>query len=647
MGTFLLIKIGNALCVHKMLLLSAGCLLISFLHSLTEANSAHLPRMIFTDKEITIKRVPLPGHDVPVWILLEDQPDNVTVIGQTTVTSYNFQNPEKTLLERKVLWKQCINSSPQEDCSYNITVVHKMKKASQVFVCGTNDRETVCCDMNLSDDPPKCSPRMGDIQNSISRFVIKEGEPSALMESAESADLYITRSGSQSHVGIHKFGKNRVGPSDHNKEQHYVGLIFSRRTNDSSQDKVYAFYKERNNDPGLYSGMWLPFVTQVCMADIGGPKNQLQFKWTSQMYTRLFCGDTKSKQHFSELVDVATVHADRWQDTRVYALFRNEWGMSAVCVYIIQDIDHVFTTSPLKSDGTDKTKKRPRTCIKDSTLTPSEALRITSEMEQWVQPMNNSGPLLFNHHNYTHIYVDSSQYKQNYHHIVLFLSLNNGAIHKMMQNKTQAFIITEYRPFNHHTHILSMTLHPSSRKLYVNSRSELVQLDVTNCVQYGHSCEDCVLASDPYCGWNGTHCIPETHGTLHNVATRTCSISPNLEAFRYPTDTYADKDVDSITLPSESKYFLQCPMSSHHAQYTWYHHENSISCSLKEHNCLLLINSMGPEQEGIYKCVSEEMGYTKVLAVYRLALSNKTASRSSRPLVWVWLLAVLIKHLSC
>lgn len=51
----------------------------------------------------------------------------------------------------------------------------------------------------------------------------------------------------------------------------------------------------------------------------------LQFTWTSQLYVRLFCGDANNKQHFSELVDVATVHAEQRQDTRVYALFRNEW----------------------------------------------------------------------------------------------------------------------------------------------------------------------------------------------------------------------------------------------------------------------------------------------------------------------------------
>lgn len=48
-------------------------------------------------------------------------------------------------------------------------------------------------------------------------------------------------------------------------EQHYVGLVLSRREDNHLQDKVYAFYNEKNRDTGLSSEMWLPYVTQVCM----------------------------------------------------------------------------------------------------------------------------------------------------------------------------------------------------------------------------------------------------------------------------------------------------------------------------------------------------------------------------------------------
>ncbi|XP_034385557.1 semaphorin-7A-like [Cyclopterus lumpus] len=623
------------------------------LRSLT-ATTTLLPRMTFTEKETAMKRLPLPGHHAPIEIVVEGEPDTVIAAGPKHLNSLNFQNPQKTPVEIHVLWTECIDPGPpptlRADCNYNITLVHKREEANQLFLCGTNGKETLCCDMNLSEQSPGCLPleKMEKIKGSIRKFVIKEGEPFALLDSPES-DLYITYSGSQDNVGIHKFGKNRVTPARHNKEQHYVGLVLSRQR-EPLKSRVYAFYREKNRDRGLYSEMWIPFVARVCTGDRGGPKNILQYSWTSQMNARLFCGDTDSRQHFSELVDVATVQADQWQDTRVYALFRNEWGRSAVCVYTIRDIDHIFTTSPFK--GKDVQSNRPRECVEDSTKIQPDVLRMIetySEMEQWVRPEKNSGPLLSNHHSYTHIHVHGSRSNHN----VLFLSLNNGGIHKVMQNKSQTFIIAEYQPFNHRTHVVSIGLHPSSGKLYVSSRNELVQLNVANCAQYGDSCELCVLARDPYCGWNGTHCTPETDGTLqdlthgnHAICLTVSKVQLHEKVFRGSTATHADEAKGSVTLPPESKHFLRCPVSSHHAQYSWRHLGSNTSCSSREQQCLLLIDSMGPEHVGAYTCVSEEMGHRRVLAQHQLQLEGRAAGRSSSPLIWLCLMAVVIKSLS-
>lgn len=136
----------------------------------------------------------------------------------------------------------------------------------------------------------------------------------------------------------------------------------------------------------------------------------------------------------------------------------------------------------------------------------------------------------------------------------------------MIRNMSQAFVIAEYQPFNHTDQVLSILLHSSAvsncsllqdtmeefcsyhskshtefkgkactppdfseavsngavrsenplycvllqKRLYVNSQSELVQLNVANCAKYGDKCEDCVLARDPYCGWKDGHCTSET-----------------------------------------------------------------------------------------------------------------------------------------
>ncbi|XP_030581836.1 semaphorin-7A-like [Archocentrus centrarchus] len=614
--------------------------------NLVMGNAENSPRMIFTEKETKMKRFNLQDK-APVQILLEGQPDTVLAAGQTDLNTYNFQNSEKSQNHIVMRWKECNGEHSEQDCSYNITLVHPREDTNQLFVCGTNDRETVCCNTDLTESP-LCTPseNMKSLREGISRFIIKKGEPSALVESEQSTDLYITNSGSQDNVGIHKFGKGRVQPSAHHKEQYYVGLVLSRRKEDPSQSRVYGFYKEKNKDRGLYSKLWLPFVTQVCMTDVGGPKNNLQFIWTSQMSARLFCGDPERGQYYSELVDVATVHAERWQDTKIYALFRNEWGMSAVCIYTIQDINKIFTNSLFKHYTRDQLDV-PRMCAPDSTKIPVDILKMidkTSEMEQSVQPVDDSDLLLLNHHDYTQIHVDGSPNKRSSSSTVIFLSLSNGRIHKVMHNKSHPFVIAEYQPFNYSAHILSFILHPSSKKLYVNTGNELVQLDVANCAQYGNTCEDCILSRDPYCGWNGAHCTPETNEIWHDAATGNLSVCEEHTAQVFASGIpNLDKNVISINL--HAKHFLRCPVSSRHAQYSWHHLKNSTSCSWKTEHCLYLIDSMEPEVEGTHTCVLEEMGYKKVLVQYQLQLENKVMGCRSKPMIWVCLMVVLIKSL--
>ncbi|XP_014891876.1 semaphorin-7A [Poecilia latipinna] len=601
-------------------------LLLIFACCLNEAN-LHSPRMVFKYKEAPVKRFPLREH-LPVQILFEEWSANVTSVEKTRLAFYNFNNTRKVAKDTEVQWKDC----PRNDCK--IAVVHQREEGKPLFVCATKDRTSQCCDLDSSG-----SLTCAKIDN-INTFNIKEGEKSALDETDAKTDLYLTSSGAHENVGIHKFGSKRVRPVNHGKEQYYLGLVLSKRQDEPLQNKVYSFYKQKNKDTSPGSNMWLPFVSQVCMADMGGPKNNLQFSWTSLMNARLYCGHNTAdnKRHFFELVDVATVHSDHWKDTRVYALFRNEWGMSAVCVYTIGDIENVFTRSPfIDSDKNEEDRKK---CVLDSTKLSTSILgRVEKvlEMKEWVKP--RMGPVLFNHHNYTRILVDASPGNQ---HDVMFLSLSNGAIHKAIQLESHSFIIAEYQPFNYSAHILNFVLNPSTKKLYVNSQTELVQIDVGNCGQYGNNCPDCVLSRDPYCSWEAQQCTSATSGASSVVHRNhsMCSedLASPLRRSAGGPKSHVDNSVKSMTVPSESSCFLRCPVSSHHAQYTWKTPENSSSCYSRDGQCLLLIDSMTPSQQGVYKCESEEMGYRKVLVQYELRCSSAGQTFSST--VWIFIAAV-------
>lgn len=576
----------------------------------------------------------------PVQILLEGEPGTVTATRRHHLISYDFKTPQPTSVSRDVQWKDCTDGAPpQTDCHLNISLVHKMETAKQMFMCGTNSRETLCCETNLSGRSAVCtaSDKTLNINGSIKKFMIKEGEPYLLIESDGDSILYVTYSGSQENVGIHKFGPHRVGPANHNKEQHYVGLLINRQKENPSQDRVFAFYREKNRDTSLDSRMWVPFVTQVCMADIGGPKKHMQFSWTSQMSARLFCGDSDGKRLYSELVHVASVQADRWQDTRVYGLFRNEWGGSAVCVYTIQDIHEVFTRSPFKGESAGS---RPRECSTDSTKISLEVLKVieeNSEMEEWVQPVGKSGPILVSHHKYTQINIDSLQNRGTDHRPVLFLTLHNGAIHKVMQDLSETFIIAEYRPFDHSAHEVIVILNPTTRKLYAHSRDQLVEVDVSNCAEYGNSCEECVLAKDPYCVWKKPSCT-STLGS-RDLAEGNRATCPQ------PSKTSGESGAarsDNITLTWRSQVLLRCPVSSLHADYTWNHPQGITPCSLRDQQCHFLIDRMGPKEVGAYKCVSKEEEYTKVVALYQVRLPNGAERHSSASLLWLSLMTVLL-----
>ncbi|CAN9506810.1 unnamed protein product [Ophioblennius macclurei] len=621
-------------------------LFLSCLHTATTANSIQHPRMTFTDKDTTFKRLPSPAHQGPVRVLLRNQSGMVTVVGQTHLNSYNFQKPHQDPVERKVQWGECRGT----DCDFKMTVVQRRENSTKVFVCGTNNKETLCCDMDISEQSPSCIPdeKTKNIKESIQGFIDKQSEHSILVESGQSADLYVTYSGSQERFGIHKFGSRMVLPAP-DKEQHYAGLVLSRRRDSPLQDKVYAFYKQKNGDVQLDGQMWTSFVTQVCMSDVGGPKNHLQSRWTSQLNARLFCGDRERKQHFSELVDTASVHADSWENTKIYGLFRNEWGMSAVCVYTIRDINSVFMNSMFRGQTSENPLNRPRRCVEDSTKFPSETLSLidkTSEMKDWVQPVDQSEPFLFSHHNYTHICVDSVKQMVNSSRTVVFLSLNNGGIHKVVQHEKESFIIAEYRPFNQHTHIENIILHTSSKKLYVSTRDKLVQIDVVNCTQYGNTCEDCVLSRDPYCGWKDGRCTSDTHGAVQDVARGDPAVcSGGVQGYRLQLKA-GRRGENDVAVPFQSRYFLNCAVSSHHARYTWKGPDRRTVCNSQEEQCVYLIHSMSPEQQGLYECQSEERGHHKVLAQYQLKLNGRAESLQSGPLFWVCLLMVLMKVFS-
>ncbi|XP_043120787.1 semaphorin-7A [Puntigrus tetrazona] len=480
------------------------------------------------------------------------------------------------------------NSSPR---SLRFSVLQEGADGNVLFICSSFDGNSECCNLTSSYSLTDCF--------TSENYEPDINEPSLLVGNM----LYFTKR----DKGLYRINNNKkynIWPQTNEEEQTYLKLVAGKGQH---KDKVYSFFTEKHKSEDE-SELWIPRVSQSCMDDNGGSKSLLQSSWTSMIYSRLFCG---KGYEFTKMIDVATLETDN--DIKVYALFRNYWNISAVCVYNMTEISSIFTSSEFNSRSVPD-NHRPGTCGTDSTALSPEVLGFMKdrpEMKDWVMPEN--GPLLFTHRHYTHIQVDRVRG-----HTVLLLSLESGGVHKVLENPL--FVIAEYLPFQHETHITSMLLDASERRLYVSSSHEVVQIDLQTCQAYGDQCNECRLSRDPYCGWDGLRCTSRAKFPALDILN--CN-KPEAA----PSKTEVESESTVIHVSPSSKHFLLCPKTSHHAEYRWYRGETLEECVHSKQSCLYLIHSMNETHEGHYRCESTEEGYTQTLRQYTLSMSRSDGLR--------------------
>ncbi|KAF5894415.1 semaphorin-7A-like isoform X1, partial [Clarias magur] len=380
-------------------------------------------------------------------------------------------------------------------CGYKISLLKEGKNGNPLFMCGTRDRNTKCCDVDSEHRSVGCF-------NLVNPTLITQ--PSLHIGNS----LYYTVSiRNSAEPGIYRSIEGKfTWPSTSTTEQRYVKIL-GNQASETLDGKVYSFYTEQNQNQDTDKPLWIPRVSQICTADQGGSKSVLQYRWTSMLTARLFCGDEKKGLTYTELLDVSALEDEEWQSTIIYGLFKNAYNLRAVCVYKMSDIIDVFASNKIKDSTETFSSPRPGECVANSQgLSPSilKFMEGLPEMNQWIKPAR--APLLFMHHHYTHLQVDrvkSWRKSENSHHDVLFMALENGNVHKILEQNNEPFIITGYEPFETKTHITSMLLDREAKKLFVSSSSEVIQIDLRDCSVYGNDCDSCVMARDPYCGWDG------------------------------------------------------------------------------------------------------------------------------------------------
>ncbi|MCI4378976.1 hypothetical protein PGIGA_G00222450 [Pangasianodon gigas] len=528
------------------------------------------------------------------------------------------EHPALKQVHVPIFGSECQSNST--DCEYTISLLKEGRNGNPLFMCGSRKETTICCDVTSEHVPVNCSKLMYPTQ--INDPSLHVGNSLYYTISHGNNDELITS-------GLYRWTMSKATWSKSRQtEQRYVKIL-ANQGNGSLDGKVYSFYIEQNKNQDPDMPFWIPRVSQICMADRGGSKSVLQYRWTSMLTARLFCGDEKKRLSYTELLDVAVLEAVEWKNTMIYALFKNAYNLRAVCVYKMSDVIRVFTSNNFKTGTEAFSSPRPGECVENSPTLPSNILKFMEshpELEQWIKPAQ--APLLFNHYHYTHLQVDRVQSKKsgNSHHNVLLMSLDNGNVHKILEQDGAPFIIAEYEPFKTRTRISSMLLDSKAKKLLVSSSSEVVQIDLHNCGVYGNHCDTCVMARDPYCGWDWTRCSANIGSLIQDVTHGNHSICEKDVPKTSESGTHRKSDSPS-SVPQDSKFYLKCPMESQHASYAWIHQGRTIECVLAEQDCLLLIDSMSEKDEGVYKCVASENGYNRAIVHRKLQMNAASETR--------------------
>ncbi|XP_053356553.1 semaphorin-7A-like [Clarias gariepinus] len=538
-------------------------------------------------------------------------------------------NPGETPALKKVsvpIFKpECCGGMPEcisSDCGYKISLLKEGRNLNPLFMCGTRDKRTKCCDVNSEHNATGCFELINPTQ--ITQPSLHVGD-----------SLYYTVS-TEDHgqPGLYRSSMGKfTWPPPRTTEQRYV-TIFGNQGSELLDGKVYSFYMEQNQNQDPETPVWIPRVSQICTADQGGSKSVLQYRWTSMLTARLFCGDEKRHLSYTELLDIVVLEDGEWKNTIIYGLFKNAYTLRAVCFYKMSDIINVFASNNIKDQTETFSSPSPGECVENSrTLSPSllKFMEKHPEMSQWIKPAQ--APLLFMHHHYTHLQVDrvESRTSGNSHHVVLFMALENGNIHKILEQDGDPFIIAEYEPFKSKTHISSMLLNNKTRffmqkKLFVSSSSDVIQIDPYNCSMYGNDCGSCVMARDPYCGWDLEKCSANKRSLIQDVTHGNHCVCDNDVP---TTDEFRDNRDSPISVSQDSKFYLKCPKESQHALYTWDHQGRTMPCVSTDQDCLLLIDSMSQRDEGVYTCIATENGYERTIIRHELQMNTASETRAT------------------
>ncbi|XP_056247782.1 semaphorin-4E [Seriola aureovittata] len=549
---------------------------------------------------------------------------------------------------------ECKNKGkdPETECKNYIRILHKMED-NRMYVCGTNAFDPECNYMSYADGKLTLESKGEDGKGKCpfdpfqryASIMVDNNLYSATSMNFLGSEPILMRS---SPVSIRTEFK-----SSWLNEPSFVSMAQmpeGDKSEEGDDDKVYLFFSETAVECDCYNKLVVSRVARVCKGDLGGQRT-LQKKWTSFLKARLDCPVLESQlpyiiQDTYRLCDPQ----QHWKTCLFYAVFTPQSDtsdLSAVCVYQVSDISRVFAEGKYKTPVPVETSfvkwvmysgdvpvPRPGACInneaREAGITqtldlPDRTLQFIKDrplMDQAIQPVGEKPVLVRRGATFTRIIVNQVQAADGEKYNVMFIGTEEGSMLKAVNYDGEMFIIEEIQLFQPPEPIKILKFSNVTDQLYAGSENGAAQIPLASCAR-SLSCMDCVLARDPYCGWDKVvgKCIALSNSQrelIQSVKEGDASLCPDAEHVK-PTN-------QSIWPGGNLK--LSCPSPSNLAKTSWERDNRPLtpSARLQPLQDGLLILNASDSDGGRYRCVSVERSktaeYATTVADYQVRIAG-------------------------
>uniref|UniRef100_A0A3P8W5Z6 Semaphorin-1A n=1 Tax=Cynoglossus semilaevis TaxID=244447 RepID=A0A3P8W5Z6_CYNSE len=536
---------------------------------------------------------------------------------------------------------ECQNKGkdPELDCKNYIRILHKMDD-DRMYVCGTNAFDPECDYMSYSngkltlenkaqDGKGKCpfdpeqryaSIMDGNLYSATSMNFL--GSEPVLMRSSP---VSIRTEFKSSWLNEPSFVSMAQMPESENNEA-------------GDDDKVYLFFSEKAVECDCFNKIVVSRVARVCKGDLGGQRT-LQKKWTSFLKARLDCPVLEAQLPY--IIQDTYLWCDpqqHWKNCIFYAIFTPQSDtsdLSAVCAYRVSDISRVFAEGKYKTPihvetsfvkwvmySGDVPFPRPGACINNEARNagitqtldlPDKTLQFVKDsplMDPAIQPIGEKPLLVRRRVTFTRIAVDRMQAADGEKYHVMFIGTAEGTMLKAVNYDGEMFIVEEMELFQQQEPVKILKFSNVTRELYAGSNSGAAQIPLANCAR-SSTCMDCVLARDPYCGWDKV--VGKCVALLDSQRELIQSV----------------KDGNASLCPKAGKKYVHHTIQPSNLASTSWEWDNRLLIPSDRLQWLkdgLLILNASHSDGGLYRCLSVEHSkagkYTNTVAEYQLKIGT-------------------------